>query len=165
VTLRVRPAICHKGRIYLPRWPAEWDQQLCILDLTSKNAGYGGPFVHTVAGSHFLRHADDRYSPGGAWLRHTKTAIAERNGNDGALEESRDTAKRLQPLVIKKVLLAAPPRDNRFGRPLELAKAHWVWPEMVAEITYLRLAGRWAPPAHCFCQAARGQTSERGPAR
>jgi ATP-dependent DNA ligase len=46
--------------------------------------------------------------------------------------------KRLQPPAIKKMPLAAPPpRDNRFSRPLELAKAHWVRPELVAEITYL----------------------------
>jgi DNA ligase D-like protein (predicted ligase) len=46
--------------------------------------------------------------------------------------------KRLQPLAIKKMpLVAPPPRDNRFGRPLELARAHWVQPELVAEITYL----------------------------
>jgi DNA ligase D-like protein (predicted ligase) len=46
--------------------------------------------------------------------------------------------KRLQPLAIKKMPLAAPPpRDNRFGRPLELARAHPVRPEFVAEITYL----------------------------
>jgi bifunctional non-homologous end joining protein LigD len=35
--------------------------------------------------------------------------------------------KRLQPLAVKKMPLAVPPpRDNRFGRPLELSKAHWV---------------------------------------
>ena len=46
--------------------------------------------------------------------------------------------KRLQPLAIKRMPLAAPPpRDNRFGVPVELAKAHWVWPELVAEITFL----------------------------
>jgi ATP-dependent DNA ligase len=46
--------------------------------------------------------------------------------------------KRLQPLAIKKMPLAAPPpRDTRFARPLELAKLHWVRPELVAEITYL----------------------------
>ena len=46
--------------------------------------------------------------------------------------------KRLRPLAIRKMPLAAPPpRDNRFGRPLELAKVHWVRPELVAEITYL----------------------------
>ena len=46
--------------------------------------------------------------------------------------------KRLQPLVIRKTPLAAPPpRDRRFGRPLELAKVHWIRPELVAETTYL----------------------------
>jgi DNA ligase D-like protein (predicted ligase) len=46
--------------------------------------------------------------------------------------------KRLQPLAIRKMPLAAPPpRDNRFGRPLELARVHWIRPELVAEITYL----------------------------
>ena len=46
--------------------------------------------------------------------------------------------KRLKPLAIRKMPLAAPPpRDNRFGRPLELAKVHWLRPELVAEITYL----------------------------
>ena len=34
-------------------------------------------------------------------------------------------------------LAAPPPRDYRFGRPLELAKVHWIRPELVAEITYL----------------------------
>jgi bifunctional non-homologous end joining protein LigD len=29
-------------------------------------------------------------------------------------------------------LAAPPPRDNRFGGSLELAKAHWVRPELVA---------------------------------
>jgi DNA ligase D-like protein (predicted ligase) len=46
--------------------------------------------------------------------------------------------KRLLPLAIRKMPLAAPPpRDTRFGRPLELAKVHWARPELVAEITYL----------------------------
>src|SRR5580704_10604465 len=46
--------------------------------------------------------------------------------------------KRLRPLAIRKMPLASPPpRDNRFGRPLELARVHWIRPELVAEITYL----------------------------
>ena len=46
--------------------------------------------------------------------------------------------KRLKRLATKVTPLAAPPpRDNRFGRPLGLAKAHSVRPELVAEITYL----------------------------
>jgi bifunctional non-homologous end joining protein LigD len=46
--------------------------------------------------------------------------------------------KRLRPRAFRKIPLAAPPpRDNRFGRPLELARVHWLRPELVAEITYL----------------------------
>jgi bifunctional non-homologous end joining protein LigD len=30
-----------------------------------------------------------------------------------------------------------PPRDNRFGSPLNLSRVHWVRPEMVVEVTYL----------------------------
>ena len=46
--------------------------------------------------------------------------------------------KRLKPLAIKKMPLAGPPpREQRFGGPLEFAKVHWVRPELVAEITYL----------------------------
>lgn len=30
-----------------------------------------------------------------------------------------------------------PPRDSRFGSPLQLSKVHWVRPELVVEVTYL----------------------------
>ena len=30
-----------------------------------------------------------------------------------------------------------PPRDSRFGSPLQLPKVHWVRPEVVVEVTYL----------------------------
>jgi ATP-dependent DNA ligase len=30
-----------------------------------------------------------------------------------------------------------PPTTARFGRPLELARIHWVRPELVAEVTFL----------------------------
>jgi hypothetical protein len=40
--------------------------------------------------------------------------------------------KRLRPLAIRKMPLVAPPsRDTRFGRPLELAKVHWLRPDLV----------------------------------
>ncbi|MBV8448245.1 MAG: non-homologous end-joining DNA ligase [Hyphomicrobiales bacterium] len=46
--------------------------------------------------------------------------------------------EKLQPLAVKRMPLAAPPpRDNRFGAPLELKRVHWVRPELVAEVTYL----------------------------
>ena len=73
--------------------------------------------------------------------------------------------KRLRPLAIRKMPLAAPPpRDNRFGRPLELAKVHWLRPELAAEITYRELAGRWPSSSYSFRRLARGQTRVRGPA-
>jgi bifunctional non-homologous end joining protein LigD len=44
----------------------------------------------------------------------------------------------LKPLQVTRMLLAAPPpRENRFGSPLELSRVHWVRPEMVVEVTYL----------------------------
>ena len=30
-----------------------------------------------------------------------------------------------------------PPRETRFGSPLELSRVHWVCPEVVLEVTYL----------------------------
>ena len=44
----------------------------------------------------------------------------------------------LKPLQVARMPLAAPPpRENRFGSPLELSRVHWVRPEMVVEVTYL----------------------------
>ena len=34
-------------------------------------------------------------------------------------------------------LAEPPPRDSRFGLPLQLSKVHWVRPELVVEVTYL----------------------------
>lgn len=50
----------------------------------------------------------------------------------------RDLHSRLQPLAIDHMPLSTPPpRNSRFGRPLELKKVRWVRPEMVVEVTYL----------------------------
>jgi ATP-dependent DNA ligase len=44
----------------------------------------------------------------------------------------------LAPLQVSKMPLAEPPpRDSRFGSPLQLSKVHWVRPEVVVEVTYL----------------------------
>jgi bifunctional non-homologous end joining protein LigD len=34
-------------------------------------------------------------------------------------------------------LAEPPPRDSRFGSPLQLSKVHWVRPEVVVEVTNL----------------------------
>jgi bifunctional non-homologous end joining protein LigD len=44
----------------------------------------------------------------------------------------------LRPLETPRMPLAEPPpRENRFGSPLELSRVHWVRPEVVVEVTYL----------------------------
>jgi ATP-dependent DNA ligase len=44
----------------------------------------------------------------------------------------------LAPLAVSKMPLATPPpKTNRFGAPLKLSRVHWVWPELVAEVTFL----------------------------
>ena len=47
-------------------------------------------------------------------------------------------ARRLKPLQVARMPLdKPPPRETRFGSPLELSRVHWVRPEMVVEVTYL----------------------------
>jgi ATP-dependent DNA ligase len=80
-------------------------------------------------------------------LRRGRSIALRRRVGTGMSERTMATLhKRLKPLVIQTTPLAAsPPRDNRFGRPLELAKTDWVRPELVVGV-----AGR--------------QARERGPA-
>jgi bifunctional non-homologous end joining protein LigD len=43
--------------------------------------------------------------------------------------------RRLRPLAIKTMPLAAPPpRTSHFGSPLELSRVHWVRPELVVAV-------------------------------
>jgi bifunctional non-homologous end joining protein LigD len=44
----------------------------------------------------------------------------------------------LKPLATPKLPLnEPPPRESRFGSPLQLSRVHWVRPEMAVEVTYL----------------------------
>jgi ATP-dependent DNA ligase len=43
-----------------------------------------------------------------------------------------------QPLATHTTPLdVPPPRESRFGTPLELSRVHWTRPELVVEINYL----------------------------
>jgi bifunctional non-homologous end joining protein LigD len=67
-----------------------------------------------------------------------KLIFAGRVGSGMTQKELGELRERLEPLAIERMPLAAPPpRDNRFGRPLELRKVHWVRPELVVEVTFL----------------------------
>jgi ATP-dependent DNA ligase len=55
----------------------------------------------------------------------------------------------LAPLHVPKMPLAEPPpRDSRFGSPLQLSKVHRVKPELVVEVTYLTWKEDNARSAH-----------------
>jgi bifunctional non-homologous end joining protein LigD len=44
----------------------------------------------------------------------------------------------LKPLATPRMPVdEPPPRESRFGSPLQLSRVHWVRPEMVVEVTYL----------------------------
>lgn len=51
--------------------------------------------------------------------------------------ELKRLASVLKPLQAKRMPLAEPPRDSRFGSPLKLSRVHWVRPQVVVEVTYL----------------------------
>jgi bifunctional non-homologous end joining protein LigD len=63
---------------------------------------------------------------------------AGRAGTGMPAKELRRLSEVLAPLQVARMPLAeSPPRDSRFGSPLQLSKVHWVRPEIVVEVTYL----------------------------
>jgi bifunctional non-homologous end joining protein LigD len=67
-----------------------------------------------------------------------RLAYAGRVGTGITQREMGELRRRLEPLAIDRMPLAEPPpRESRFGRPLELRKVYWVRPELVAEVTFL----------------------------
>lgn len=63
---------------------------------------------------------------------------AGRAGTGMNVAELKRLARVLAPLKVPRMPVAEPPpRDSRFGSPLELSRVHWVRPELVVEVTYL----------------------------
>jgi len=63
---------------------------------------------------------------------------AGRAGTGMSMKELARLAGVLVPLETKKMpVVETPPRDSRFGSPLDLARVHWVRPQIVVEVTYL----------------------------
>ena len=76
------------------------------------------------------------YTPAGDLM------CAGRAGTGMPEQELERLWRRLQPLVVAKMPLSAPPpRGGRFGSPLVLSRVHWVRPEMVVEVSYVE----WTP--------------------
>jgi ATP-dependent DNA ligase len=72
------------------------------------------------------------YAPDGALV------YAGRAGTGITEPELADLRRHLNPLAVKRMPLAAPPpRESRFGSPLELTRVHWIRPKLVVEVTFL----------------------------
>jgi len=68
--------------------------------------------------------------------------FAGRVGSGINQAELQRLSRKLQPVMIDKMPLAVPPpRNSRFGSPLELSRVHWVEPELVVEVKYLAWTG------------------------
>jgi DNA ligase D-like protein (predicted ligase) len=67
-----------------------------------------------------------------------KLVYAGRVGTGMTDGELTDLVKRLKPLAVDKMPLAVPPpRETRFGSPLELSRVQWTRPKLVAEVTFV----------------------------
>jgi bifunctional non-homologous end joining protein LigD len=63
---------------------------------------------------------------------------AGRVGTGITVAELKRLAGRLAPLKAARMPLSVPPpRESRFGSPLELSRVHWAKPKLVVEVTYL----------------------------
>jgi len=72
------------------------------------------------------------YTPNG------RLRYAGRAGTGFTETELRRLSRVLEPLGTRQMPLdQPPPRETRFGSPLELSRVHWVRPEVVVEVTYL----------------------------
>ena len=74
----------------------------------------------------------------GYYTEDGKLRYAGRAGTGFTETELKRLAGVLRPLEVKRMPLdKPPPRETRFGSPLELSRVHWVRPEIVVEVTYL----------------------------
>jgi bifunctional non-homologous end joining protein LigD len=74
----------------------------------------------------------------GCYTEDGRLHCAGRAGTGMTVKELKRLSEVLAPLQVPKMPVAAsPPRDSRFGSPLQLSKVHWVRPEVVVEVIYL----------------------------
>jgi len=74
----------------------------------------------------------------GHYAKNGRLRYAGRAGTGFTEIELKRMAGVLKPLETQKMPLdRPPPRETRFGSPLELSRVHWVRPKVVVEVTYL----------------------------
>ena len=116
-------------RPYLPGDRKLWVKSKCLNREEFVVVGWTDPGGHR---SHFGALLLGYYTDDGRLI------YAGRAGTGFNERELARLAGVLKPLETRQMPLAAPPpRENRFGSPLELSRVHWVRPEVVVEVTYL----------------------------
>jgi DNA ligase D-like protein (predicted ligase) len=74
----------------------------------------------------------------GYYTEDGKLHYAGRAGTGMTTLELKRLAQVLAPLQVPRMPLSEPPpRDSRFGSPLQLSRVHWVRPKAVVDVTYL----------------------------
>jgi bifunctional non-homologous end joining protein LigD len=136
---RLRQAACEQGmegivskRIDQPYKPGDrgtWVKSKCLNRAEFVVVGWSDPDGSRVLiGSLLLGY----YTPDGRLI------YAGRVGTGMSEKTLRKLHEKLTPLAVSKMPLAEkPPRESRFGSPLQLSRVHWVRPKLVAEVTYL----------------------------
>ena len=116
-------------RPYLPDDRGAWIKTKCLSRAESVVVGWTGPegsrpFLGTLLLGYFDNDG--------------RLLYAGRVGTGMSQKTLALLHRRLKPLVIRAMPLAAPPpKETRFGGKLALSRVHWVRPELVVEITYL----------------------------
>jgi len=99
----------------------------------ARDGGSADGSSHLRASMSEVRSEDDGRMNGLCFVHY-----AGRAGTGLTETELKRLAGVLQPLEVQRMPLdKPPPRETRFGSPLELSRVHWVRPEIVVEVTYL----------------------------
>jgi len=97
----------------------------------------------------------------GYYTEDGRLVYAGRAGTGFTETELKRLARILRPLQVPRMPLdKPPPRETRFGSPLELSRVHWVRPERVVEVSYLT----WTEGSLLRAVSYQGQREDR-PAR
>ena len=114
---------------YLPDNRCAWVKTKCLNRQEFVVAGWTDPEgARASIGALLLGYYDEA----------GKLIYAGRVGTGMTQGELAAWPKMLAPLAVERITVdQPPPRDSRFGRPLELSRVHWVRPELVVEVTFL----------------------------
>lgn len=128
--LRLEGAISKRSdRLYAPGDRGLWVKSKCLNREEFVVVGWtdptgGRPHIGSLLLGYYTDDGTLRY--------------AGRAGTGITVAELKRLAGKLKPLKASRMPLdVPPPRESRFGSPLEISRVHWVKPQLVVEVTYL----------------------------